>query len=50
MKKLTFPINNISEHQLIFFDLGDSEFILFRKEEREKSGKKTVRFLIIAGI
>ena len=42
MKKLTFPIKDISEHQLIFFDLDDPRFIPFRKEEREKFGKKTV--------
>ena len=42
LKKLTFPIKDISEHQLIFFDLDDPGFIPFRKEKKEKSGKKTV--------
>lgn len=42
MKKLTFPIKDISEHQLIFFDLDDPGFIPFRKEEKEKSGNECV--------
>ena len=35
--KLNFPINGISEHQLIFFDFGDSKVIPFRKGEKREN-------------
>ena len=35
LQKLTFPIKDISEHQLIFFDFDDPRLIPFRKENRE---------------
>jgi len=34
LQKLTFPIKDISEHQLIFFDFDDPRFIPFRNENK----------------
>ena len=36
LQKLTFPIKDVSEHQLIFFDFDDPRFIPFRKEDKKK--------------
>lgn len=37
LAKLTFPIKGISEHQLIFFDFGDSNVIPFSKGEKREN-------------
>jgi len=36
LKKLDSPIKNMSEHQLIFFDIDDPRYIPFRRQQRSK--------------
>ena len=45
LQKLTFPIKDISEHQLIFFDLDDPRFIPFWKEEIKGNSNKQLNSL-----
>lgn len=40
LQKLTFPIKDISEHQLIFFDLDDPRFIPFWKGEIKRNSNE----------
>lgn len=40
LKKLDSPIKNMSEHQLIFFDINDSRYIPFRRQKRSETSSE----------